>query len=331
MDPAIARESIARRQTMWWRVAPAFGLFFLAPLVGEYLLGNVPFSMIGGMLVLAPMYGGAALLIREAARRAGYGWPTILLLALAYGVLQPGLIDLTLFSPPSLEGLDYRDAAYIPMLGISAAAMVSFSVGHAIWSISVPIAIVETFVPHRRTTPWLGKPGLMVTGIVFLLGSALVFSDAWQNLPSVPQMIVVAAAVVALIFAAFLVGRRPSPKIDRLAPNPWVVGVVSFVVSSVFFARNETWLGVAFGLVLIAVMVIVIARWSRREGWSAAHRLGMAGGALLTYAWGGFILTALYGRTGTIDLIGNVVFALGAIALLAAAIRSVRKSKSRAA
>lgn len=329
MDPAIARESIAKRQTMWWRVAPALGLFFLAPLVGEYLLGNVPLSAIGGMLVLAPMYGGGAVLIREAARHAGRGWPTILVLALAYGVLQPGLIDLTLFSPPSLEGLDYRDAAYIPVLGVSAAAMVSFSVGHAIWSISVPIAIVETFVPERRTTPWLAKFGLMVTGVVFLLGSTLIFSDAWHNLPTVPQTIGTAAAVAALLFAAFLVGKRLRPKIDRPAPKPWVVGVVSFIVSSVFFfARDETWPGVAFGLILIAVMAVVIARWSRRTGWGAAHRLGMAGGALLTYAWGGFILTALYGRTGTIDLIGNVVFALGAIALLAAAIHTARKSRA---
>ena len=328
MDPATTRKVTAKRRTMWRRGAPALGLFFLAPLVGEYLLGNVPFSAIGGMLVLAPMYGGGAVLIREAARRAGRGWPTMLVLALAYGVLQSGLIDLTLFSPPSLEGLDYLDAAYIPMLGVSAAATVSFSVGHAIWSISVPIAIVETFVPERRTTPWLGKFGLVLTSVVFLLGSALIFSDAWQTLPTMPQMIGVAAAVAALIFAAFLVGRQPYPKIDRQAPNPWMVGAVSFVASSVFFARNETWLGVALGLVLIATMVVVMARWSRRTGWDAAHRLGMAGGALLTYAWGGFILTALYGRTGIIDLVGNVVFALGAIALLAAAIRTVSRSRA---
>lgn len=75
------------------RIAPALGLFFLAPLVGEYLLGNVPFSAIAGVFILAPMYGGGALLVREVARRSGRGWPTILVLALAYGVLQPSLID----------------------------------------------------------------------------------------------------------------------------------------------------------------------------------------------------------------------------------------------
>ena len=48
---------------------PRPGLFFLAPLVGEYLLGNVPlWSMIAGVFILAPMYGGGALLIREVVR-----------------------------------------------------------------------------------------------------------------------------------------------------------------------------------------------------------------------------------------------------------------------
>ena len=316
----------AGRGTVLRRVAPAVGLFFLAPLVGEYLLGNVPMSMIAGVFILAPMYGGGALLIREVARRGGRGWPTILVLALAYGVLQPALIDHTMFSPPSLEGLDFGEAAQVPVLGISSAGMVAFPLGHAIWSIGVPIAIVETLVPERRTTPWLGNFGLTVTSILFLLGSALIFQDSLQTLPSVTQSVAAAAAVVALIVAAFLVGSRPRRKIDRPAPKPWLVGVVAFVSSSAFFAKSETWGAVAFGIVLIAAMVALVARWSRLEGWGAAHRLALAGGALLTYAWGGFVLSGLfYGRTGAVDLIGNAVFALGAVALLAAATRTVRK------
>jgi hypothetical protein len=314
------------RPTMLRRIAPAVGLFFLAPLVAEYLLGNVPVSAIAGLFVLAPMYGGGAILVREIARRSGAGWPTILVLALAYGVLQPSLIDHSMFSPPSLEGLDYRDAAYVPVLGLTVAGAVAFPLGHAIWSIGVPIAIVETFVPDRRTEPWLGKFGMAVAGIAFLLGSALIFSDSLQTLPSASQMVGASAVVVALIVVAFPIGRRPRPKVDRPAPKPWLVGVVAFVASSAFFAKSETWPGVVFGLVLLVAMVVVFSWWSRRTDWGAAHRLGLAGGALLTYTWGGFVLTSLYGRTGAIDLIGQVVLALGAIVLLAAAIRTVRRT-----
>lgn len=44
------------------RIAPAVILFFLAPLVAEFLLGNLPITMLSSLVVLAPMYGGGALL-----------------------------------------------------------------------------------------------------------------------------------------------------------------------------------------------------------------------------------------------------------------------------
>ena len=55
----------------------ALGLVLLAPTVGEFLLGNIPISQYASVLVLAPLYGGGALLVRETARRLGRGWPTI--------------------------------------------------------------------------------------------------------------------------------------------------------------------------------------------------------------------------------------------------------------
>jgi hypothetical protein len=77
-------------------------------------------------------------------------------------------------------------------------------------------------------------------------------------------------------------------------------------------------------------MIGLVAFWSRCEGWGAAHRLALAGGALLTYAWVGFLLTGLLGRTGTIHLIGNVIFASGAIALLTVAVRTVGRAPETA-
>jgi hypothetical protein len=109
--------------------------------------------------------------------------------------------------------------------------------------------------------------------------------------------------------------------------SPRLVGVVAFVASGIFFVLDQTWLQVALKLLLAGTMIVLVARWSRREGWSAAHRLALAGGALLTYAWAGFVLTELLGRTGTIHLIGNVIFASGAVALLAAARRTVATAR----
>ena len=60
------------------RIAPAVGLFFLAPLVAEFLLGNLPVTVLPALVLLAPLYGGGALLIREVTRRAGRGVPPML-------------------------------------------------------------------------------------------------------------------------------------------------------------------------------------------------------------------------------------------------------------
>ena len=68
------------RMDLLRRIAPAVGLVFLAPLAAEFLLGNLPITLLAGLVLLAPLYGGGALLIREVTRRAGRGVPTMLLL-----------------------------------------------------------------------------------------------------------------------------------------------------------------------------------------------------------------------------------------------------------
>src|SRR5262245_5618112 len=78
-------------------MAPTLFLFFFAPVSAEYLIGYDDIigdaaALIFGLLILGPLYGAPAVLIRETSRRAGRGWPSMLLLALAFGLVQAGLI-----------------------------------------------------------------------------------------------------------------------------------------------------------------------------------------------------------------------------------------------
>jgi len=151
---------------VWRRTAPALGLFLLAPITAEYLAayddstGNLG-ELIGGLFLFAPLYGGAALLIREMTRRTGRGWPTIFLLGLAFGVAQAGLIDHSLFNPAyrDVAGWDEMfQATYVPGVGISLNPL-TFATGHMIFSVAAPIALVEALVPGRARSPWLGRAG----------------------------------------------------------------------------------------------------------------------------------------------------------------------------
>lgn len=201
------------------RLAPALGVVLLAPVTAEYLYGYDDSTgdvgeLLGGLFLFAPLYGGAALLIREVARRAGRGWPTILLLGLAFGVLEAGLIDQSMFNP------SYRDISYwhdmfgpthMRGVGFNPNMALVFAAGHAIWSVAAPIALVETLVPARREAPWLRSFGLAVTAALFLLAAAAVLAwhlDTEAFRPSAGQAAGAALGTVALGLTAFAVGRR---------------------------------------------------------------------------------------------------------------------------
>jgi hypothetical protein len=316
------------------RIAPALGLFFLSPFVGEFLLGNVSIDALPIGLVMAPMYGGGAVLIREAARRAGKGWPTIFLLALAYGAIEEGLACQTLFNPTYL-GFNLLREAYIPALGMGIRWTLFVLTLHTVWSICTPIAIIESLVPDRATAPWLGWSGLVVVSVLYLLGSAMIFWGTYRQehfIATPTQLLSGVACAVALIATAFAV-RQPRPWSDRPVPGPWQVGAFAFLMASSFFGLRYVladWPLVFAYLLLSGLTAVMVIRWSVRIGWRAAHRLSLAGGALLTYAWHSFPEKPVLGSAGTIDLVGNVVFSIAAVALLIAASRIVGRGHREA-
>jgi hypothetical protein len=80
-----------------------------------------------------------------------------------------------------------------------------------IMTIAAPIAVVEAFVPDRADRPWLGRTGLTVIGLLYLLGAGFVF--AYDTRPrgfliAPAQLIGTAVVVAALVVAALALPRR---------------------------------------------------------------------------------------------------------------------------
>jgi hypothetical protein len=313
------------------RIALTLGLFFLSPFVAEYLLGNISISAIAALPFLALMYGCGAILIREITRHRGYGWPTLILMGLAYGILEEGLITQSLFNP-SYANANLLSNAAIPELGISAWWTLFVLTLHTVWSTSVPIALIESFMSNRKTTPWLGKVGISITSVLFVVGMILTFYGSYAQghfLATPTQLISTLIAIFIVIIIAFSIGHVPSALVRGDAPNPWIIGVVSLIASSLFMIVREynAWGAVVFWLLLFTIMAFLFLHWSRRKGWGNTHELALAGGALLTYVWHSFIEEPIIGATGSVDLIGNVVFSLSAVIILFLAIKSLMKSK----
>jgi hypothetical protein len=322
------REAIAMG-SFFKRIAPAVALFFLSPLVAEFLLGDFPLSKIGILLILAPFYGGGAILIREVTRRTGRGWPTILALALAYGIFEEAFTTQTLFNPDYLGlHLHLLEPAFIPALGISAWWTTFVLTLHTVWSISVPIAIMEALVPSRVHTPWLKGLGLSIVAVLFVLIACTmtvhsIQSDAHHFMASNRQFAVSAVCCAVVAVAAFLLPRRAGEHRPGNPPSVRITGMMSLVACSIFLVVPSTWGwgAVAIYLVLDLLMIGAVSAWSRREGWNGLHILSLGGGAALAYAWHAFIQQPVTGKADLGMRIGNAILALGTILLLYAAAR----------
>jgi hypothetical protein len=304
------------------RVAPAVGLFFIAPLVAEFLLGDLPIKLLGALVILAPMYGGGALLIREIVRRTGRGWPSIFVLAFAYALFEEAFTTQTLFNPNYLHlNLHLLDHAYIAALGISVWWTIFVLTLHTVWSISVSIALVEELVPDRATTPWLGRAGLAVTAVLFVLGAAA--STALEikqdhYVASAAQFVWACLICAGAVGAAFWLPKRSTGQAPGWVPSPWLIAAGALAAGSVFMVVPNAWnwWAVAIYLALDLAVIAAVLILSHREGWGGMHRLALAGGAALAYAWHAFIQQPAVGGDGTANRIGNAIFAAGLIILL---------------
>lgn len=308
------------------------GLLVLAPTVGEFLLGNIPVSQYASVLILIPLYGAGALLVREAGRRLG-GWPTLALFAAAYALVEEAPVDQMVFNPGYL-GQDFFDpGTVIPGLGVSGTLVIYSVALHTVWSICVPIALVEAFDP-TPTLPWLRTRGLVVTAAVFVAGCVFLGVDQADELDFVGtplQFGVAAVAILALVGAGVAVGRRPAPAPrPGRPPRPWLVGVEAFLLTSGYWLVSGVPGLVAQTVVFLAtagVAVLVVRRWSRRRGWDGRHRLALGAGAAATYGlWFGPAQAGELG-TGPAEIaVGALVFGLAVLLVVLAGRRAVRRA-----
>lgn len=317
------------------RHGSVLALFFLSPLVAESLSGTtLPIYLLFLIVPLSLYYGGGALLIREVTRRTRRGWPTILTLGLAFGVLEEGVLTQSLFNPDYLaENLHLLDPGYVKALGIGTLWTVFVLGGHVLWSIGTPIALVEESARSRRLVPWLGRRGLVVTVVLFVLGCVLAFAvtkaeDADDPFSASPAKLGVSAAIVViLVVVAFSLphgDRRPG---TGRAPSPWLVFAATLVAGigwSLLAGATSlpSWpASVAIALGSVVVLGVLVARWSRLDGWGPWHRLALPAGALATSGWHAFAMD--YSRPVVIDIVGRTIYLLAAAGIVWLAVRRI--------
>jgi hypothetical protein len=309
-------------------VAAVVTLFFLAPFVAEFLLGDSSLAMLGLMLLFAPMYGGGAILIREAARRTGRGWPTMLLLAAAYALIEEGFTTQSLFNPNYLH-MHFLRYAWMPALGIGGWWTMLMLNVHVFWSMGVSIALAEGLFPSRAREPWLGKLGTYVVAGLFLLGVAAgvamgLHMDRFHA--SHMQFAVTGVLCLLLIGAAFAVPRPGEKRGTLPVPSPWATGTGAFVFGAFVFLAFPMlgWGAVVIMGVADLLFLVFLHGLSRRRDWTPLHTLSVAAGGAVLYGVHAFLGHPVVRSRPWVVLLSHVLFLLLAVSVVAIAVRRTR-------
>lgn len=296
------------------RILPLLCVFLGAPVAAEYLQAYLPFTgelwaSLFGIVFFAPLYGGAALIIREVAVRTGMGWPGTLLLAAAFGLAMTGIIDLSMFGeerPDVAYWAELREPTLIEPLGVSVAATLSWTLGHVVMSVGAPLALLYALAPAHRGQPLLGKIGIPFTLACAAVIALAVHNDGQQTYGyslSPARAGAVLVVVVLLIGAAFLARRRSArarslphsagPATNGGAsahaeasaraghPLPVAALVAAGVLAKVLMDLvPPTWLGVAGTVALVALVGLALGRVSARRPWGP-REVGVLGAGLV--------------------------------------------------
>jgi hypothetical protein len=278
------------------RLCPAIlSLFVLAALIPESIAGynTSPRAMLLNPaipLFLMAFYGSAALLMRELMRRRSLGWTSILLLGAAFGCINEGIIAGTWYTviPHGYARLGAVDWTWAVVL----------TCFHAIYSMVIPILLVEVCFPSLSKQPWLRRRGLLCCTALLTLttGMGLLHAQADRL-----ERLLVLLLVVALVSLALLLPSSHSsrPRTTRATPRlVWLrlaggVGItlfisISFLMPSLLAqAMTPATQGVfqtLFILLILAVcglMLTIVRNWTGRNTWGHPHTLALITGALL--------------------------------------------------
>jgi len=287
------------------RYLPVFLLAVLSPFAAEILLGATPVSRVASLLPLTFLYGGGCVAIRELARRISPGWDRIVYLAAAYALVEEGMVMQTMFSPDLFNAAACGGRAF----GVNWVWMEALAGYHIVWSIVIPIALVEICFPERRTQPWLGRAGITMALLCYLLGAAAIAITFRRFLTphfraSAPLLLATGIVVANLVTWALRKPRRPVPEAAHeavraasresagAAVSPILAGVLALAAAGLWiqlFALPQplrsgplVLLPMLLAAGLAWVSVRCLQRWSSPgRNWSDLHRLALVAGALL--------------------------------------------------
>jgi hypothetical protein len=309
------------------RYTPLLTLLLLAPVIGEVLFGSIPLSRLPfGLVGVLGLYGGGAVLVREVVRRRRLGSIWLVLLGLAYGLVEEGLVVQSLFNQhyPGLAFLGF----YGHWAGVNWVWLEFIVPYHAVFSIAIPILVTELLFPEQRDEPWLGPVELLSVVSVFVANALLLAVLKFGLLTACAPATSLGANVGAALVAAGIIGAAllAKPRRESVAGVPeapasqrrlrligilsglgWFIGLRVLLIGDGKLAPAAVVL--MGGLIIGALAWWRVAHWSSdRRGWGPAQTYALISGALPTSWLLGILIAAVSDGSPVINLGGHLLF-----------------------
>ncbi len=234
----VSRQSIA-----------AVFLVLLSPSIAELLSSSAPPSEFFDPIVFAllvGLYGFGALLIREYRVRNNLGYSSIIILGMAYGVLEEGIAVKSFFNPA------WQDIGilgeYGRFFGVNWIWAISLTIYHAIISILIPIAITETLFSDISNKIWVTK-NRTIKIILGIFLSDVAILNILLTMDYHPTLIHYVATITLILFLVKISGRVSFRPIKIRGPpiKFWLAGLIWMTLFYV----------ISFGLPNMGIPIII--------------------------------------------------------------------------
>jgi hypothetical protein len=263
-------------------------LVFMPIVTAELLTGSTPlYSLVLNpptLPLLVGLYGAGALIVRELGAVWRKGWPTILVLGAAYGVIEEALDTKSWFNPAwsALGPL----GSYGRYLGVNWIWAFQLTFFHAVFSIAIPIALTTVLFPGAGVAGsgaarWLSDKKLAVVTVVFVADVLLGF-EFWPYSTPISLIVFGLWLVAVLISIAYLLPKSPVGSPPTTLRGRALVGIGFLSCLCLFLI---SWVGAGAvpplaDLALFALEAIIVARFLVRNHLSGKQVFYLAAGAL---------------------------------------------------
>jgi hypothetical protein len=332
MNETIQTREATGSLSRWMRIAPVIALVLLSPIISELLSGSTRITTIFVLIPEIGIWGCGTLIIRYLVRRQHKGWVAILLLGIALGMAEEFVIQQTSLAP--LVGVD-PNHIYARWLGVNWVYLLWVLGFECVWVVILPIQLAELIFPDRRDDPWIGRRGLWIASIAFILASFMawyswtqVYAPMITHQPAYqPPWIsigigVAVIAALALGAATLQPGGQARQGRVKPAPRPGVVGVAAFMIAGLWnlliliaygaLPTLPVSIPILASLLLAGVTFRLIRFWTANINWQDAHRLALVFGTTLATLVDGWIILGVT-KALPVDRIGQVAFNLIAL------------------